>query len=1477
MTGDIPHSIAPGPPNYLLIGFSNGVIRAIHTETFEVIHLVGKPHFLYHDISSASDFPEFYQSIAKASSVEVPFPDWSLSTDFRQSLINGYRNHVGAIMDLEMIPVNFPWLSGGTFVTSGVDATIRFWNFEKQDISNPILTSNILSPELKKILFITDDVKLFKDTSDNNGGMIFNDGLDSSTGAKCLKLKYDGTQLAAGFKDGNLGVFDITTAEFKKIAWIEAHDGEILCAEYSDPRGYNSICILATGGRDRLIHLFDADNNYAHIQSVEDHSSSVNSIKFVANPVGFEMFTCGTDKLVVIRRLTISEGAVSLERRNQFNSPSGLNYLTTGPDDTLLFACQDRQVRTYTVNGKMIKQVKGTLCEEGTLTKLTLDPSGTYAATVCSDRYVYLIDIATGECAAMLNGQSDSVTAIAFTPDCRCTTPDSVIESGSDSASLIGKKERPGLNASGSEFGSLTSVAIGNDDDLDSGVGGASRHPVIDFEAKDSNHFEIRRVPQEVVRRSSSSYLNTPDFDSERASPQLDQENSGMLSSHQQPNSYISSRSMSSLHRSNASPQRIRRKWNDINPSPSPSPVNPLDYSNSQTNHVYQQPIQQISNSGLSTSVSLHGLRNYSNYESPVATSTPKNSFAPVPHRAGFDYRNQNQFEDSFDRSNSSRNSLTKKFMNLGGSNSSSSEIKAVWTPPKYDSNRRPSGLFNNSLHGSQGIHRRQSERPIPVSTNMSNEDSGTANSRRLFQTRIDPNNSENPDFQKPQLTSISIQMRTKKVDRKTRGRMTMSDCYDLRAVPGVSSPLSPGSGLKVLQEEDYESSNLHLKSRSQSPSSLMLNIENENSRSRQNLRNPSDMGTRITPSGSRSNLRSLSTTLNKSSQALNKMLEAREKLKKSQENLSIQIGEEVGSPSGSNAMARSRSIGNLRFSASRGPDGLGYTGFEEGLSDSKRQIARSVTSLHNEEDNFQHPDEVTLQNQYAGGSRRQSNSRLADSIRNLQKLSNPDLTNESLYQDPQMGFNLNESTSSSSNAPPGAYYTLPKNLRNKGPVSKRVHKVTAVRIDQTSESDSNASDQTPNGGFNGSFIKVTGSSGSTGFMRQNGPSRSSSSVEPGRVSSVRRAFEPIRKPTNYLAQKISQQDRLDFSGPDNGMDEASPRSNSSSEVPISVRHRVKFTERPPQVVRYSYHAGDLDASTSLFFAKLQQVMEMDPLSSDPPGNFEKLRSPDPLGNLENLRNLRDLNSLSSFENRRNSVALGNSRDSDPLNLRSPRESDPLRNSKSPIPIGASVTLRSSNPVRNQSNPRLNPHRHSSYEPTYANIIPKSQALGHHYDNVPVKDSDFNKRHKWSENYGVDTVDVIQKPSGITRVMIGESDDDEQEMAMHLYECIEQFNTACDKLLGARQLIDTDNALSSLDRDKLLRLVNKSITQGRSRLEGTDSPRTVSSITGGSMTSVSSKVRSVSPEQKIQIDNNFMNTYGPQIMQLLQQNMAKQN
>uniref|UniRef100_A0A914YE14 Uncharacterized protein n=1 Tax=Panagrolaimus superbus TaxID=310955 RepID=A0A914YE14_9BILA len=141
LTGEIPYSITLGPLNHLLIGFSNGHVRAINTETIEVQQLPGIPHFLHHDISTASEHETFYQEGINAVKANERFPDvkallfhqksktltalysdrsiyqYLLTDTFGQSLLIGYRNHVGAILDLEMVPKNLPWLPAGTFMT----------------------------------------------------------------------------------------------------------------------------------------------------------------------------------------------------------------------------------------------------------------------------------------------------------------------------------------------------------------------------------------------------------------------------------------------------------------------------------------------------------------------------------------------------------------------------------------------------------------------------------------------------------------------------------------------------------------------------------------------------------------------------------------------------------------------------------------------------------------------------------------------------------------------------------------------------------------------------------------------------------------------------------------------------------------------------------------------------------------------------------------------------------------------------------------------------------------------------------------------------------------------------------------------------------------------------------------------------------------------------------------------------------------
>ena len=38
--------------------------------------------------------------------------------------------------------------------------------------------------------------------------------------------------------------------------------------------------LIATAGRDRLVHVFDMNNDFCLMQTVDDHSASITSVKF---------------------------------------------------------------------------------------------------------------------------------------------------------------------------------------------------------------------------------------------------------------------------------------------------------------------------------------------------------------------------------------------------------------------------------------------------------------------------------------------------------------------------------------------------------------------------------------------------------------------------------------------------------------------------------------------------------------------------------------------------------------------------------------------------------------------------------------------------------------------------------------------------------------------------------------------------------------------------------------------------------------------------------------------------------------------------------------------------------------------------------------------------------------------------------------------------------------------------------------------
>ncbi|CAF4370189.1 unnamed protein product, partial [Adineta steineri] len=130
-------------------------------------------------------------------------------------------------------------------ITSSSDNTVRFWS----------LNHNEIDETLMKIIYLKNKNDSKQDSSESV----------VKVGGRCIKISPDGLSLVIGDLDGNIRVFDMIT--FEQIAYIEAHNSEIFTVDFGQSIDID-VTFLATGGRDRFIHVFDASRNYQLITTL---------------------------------------------------------------------------------------------------------------------------------------------------------------------------------------------------------------------------------------------------------------------------------------------------------------------------------------------------------------------------------------------------------------------------------------------------------------------------------------------------------------------------------------------------------------------------------------------------------------------------------------------------------------------------------------------------------------------------------------------------------------------------------------------------------------------------------------------------------------------------------------------------------------------------------------------------------------------------------------------------------------------------------------------------------------------------------------------------------------------------------------------------------------------------------------------------------------------------------------------------------
>lgn len=853
-------------------------------------------------------------------------------------------------------------------------------------------SSNLLSPTLKKIIHVEENPAALVEPR-GDVGLLPSERMETTTGIRCLTVSPDGRHLVAGTKSGNLHVIDLSDPEMTVLDVVSAHELDVQCVEFSDSsRGAPHL--LASGGRDRLVHLFRPEkSSYEHCYVIDDHQSALNAVRFVQNHNGdLYLFTCGSDKTIIIWRLVIfTQDTIQFIRENLISAQIGINDLLVPTNGaTLLTSCQDRQLRSYSLTGKLLTVVRGTGGEadiqQGSLGKFCLDPSCTYAASVCSDRHVYVVEVRTGKCVAAVTGIGESATDVEFSEDCRrlyvtasngCiyvwrlsdtlvgrmqaakATLDSLISRSESPDSLLGSGSEAVSEELPIENSDTSSPQFGSGESLDQWNLNETVTLHRNDEKGDERDGSLIVRPAQVTRRSASNLLGSTDTPE---GSDHDESKSDFISKRREPPSYTSSKSMMNLRDASLSnsgmhgvltehldqpPRRIRSRWGDPTPNWYPQPQQ-------------QQPQQQ-----------------QKEWEQPSSGSLIFQSAAASPANQRFDRSPQissSQAQYVEFSSNGTPRSSRLVQSPMAASSTPQTTSAALRTPPTTPA--QPAGLSHiaalSRVQQQASVFRRDS----PDRDSLS---------KRHMQQDGQPRAVWSPQALAPRRSPSNMQ--------------------------SIATPSGAAASAITRRQADYNDSSLHLRSRSQSPNHVLLSQQQQQQQQNANRSAPSsatreltkemqrrrdsDMSytaasSRLTPANSRSNLRNVGVDgdTRKSTEKLNRINALRSKLHQSSENLRMpsdnlrltSAGD--GGGSGEGAPIRTRSISNLR-----GANALeAYGTFDADHLDSasslmhSRLLARSVGNVSSA---------------MSGGESGEATaaSRLQNTIDMLKKASNPDLT----------------------------------------------------------------------------------------------------------------------------------------------------------------------------------------------------------------------------------------------------------------------------------------------------------------------------------------------------------------------------------------------------------------------------------------------------------------------------------------------------
>lgn len=256
---------------------------------------------------------------------------------------------------------------------------------------------------------------------------------------RALAVHPSGEQLCCGDQTGRLRLYDLATMTLAHST--VAHAAEILALHYSPPLvqaraggwavqvagdgehtstddapAAEPLVLLASAGRDRLIHVFSALSSALRpLSTLDHHSSSITLLRFTSD--GKRLISCGGDRTMAF----CSVNGPHVERVRSVQTPHGtINGLAVEATNKFcVTAGQDRRLNIWNLqSGKRLRAYRNAEVTHE-LYRADIDPSGMFVAASAFDKHVYLFDFFSGELLTRVGGHSELVTSVRFSLDGR--------------------------------------------------------------------------------------------------------------------------------------------------------------------------------------------------------------------------------------------------------------------------------------------------------------------------------------------------------------------------------------------------------------------------------------------------------------------------------------------------------------------------------------------------------------------------------------------------------------------------------------------------------------------------------------------------------------------------------------------------------------------------------------------------------------------------------------------------------------------------------------------------------------------------------------------------------------------------------------------------------------------------------------------------------------------------------------------------